>query len=129
MHIKVTDISFAFANTKREVFERLFPDGADLTVENARRATEAGLSLRCVADQLMGSDALAGFQRRANGLLAIYMENTAETRESVRSFKLNADRVGWMEADALHSANKDTHWSAYLDGLATAFVGELKGAA
>ena len=126
MLITAKDIDWSYAATKREVFERLFPDGAKVTVENARRAAGAGLSLRCAAQQLMGPDELAGFQKRARSLVSLYLENTGDTRAAVAALNPFSQKLEWMDANAAHEKNKITHWNAYLDGLATAFVTELE---
>ena len=120
--ITVKDLKFAFSATKREIFERLFPDGAEITVENARRATGAGLSLRCAATQLMRPKRLERFQQDATRLLDLYRENTAETRTAVAALAPYAQNLKWMDADIVHSENKAKHWGGYLDGLAKAFV-------
>lgn|GEM_PF-4995245 len=120
--ISVKDLRFAISATKRDVFERLFPLGAKITIENARRATHAGLSLRCGAEQLMRPRKLVAFQNMTDRLLTLYLENTAETREAVAALDPWRQKMEWLDADALHSENKDKHWGAYLDGLAKAFV-------
>ncbi len=128
MLIKVTDISFADARTKREVFEGLFPRGATVNVANARLATGAGLSLRCAAKQLMGDDALLAFQQQASKLLAIFMENTADTRDALRALNPYSAKLEWMDADTAHTMKKKVHWVGYMDGLSRAFVTGLEGA-
>ncbi|MFZ2253536.1 MAG: hypothetical protein WAW13_05235 [Minisyncoccia bacterium] len=120
--IAVKDLRFTLSATKRETFERLFPLGAEVTVENARRATDAGLSLRCGAEQLMRPRKLQAFQERVRDLLALYLENTADTRKILAALNPWAQKLEWMDADTMHSENKRKHWSAYLDELAMAFV-------
>ena len=122
MLITAKDLDFSRALTKRPVFERLFPCGAEVTIENARRAAGAGLSLRCAAKHLMRPSKFGDFERRANALGTIYRNNTVDTRAALEAICPHARKIQWMEADTVHEKNKATHWSAYLDGLAKAFV-------
>ena len=129
MRITSRNLDFSFAKTKREVFDRLFPLGAEVTVDNARRATDAGLSLRCAASQVMEAKQLSQFNQRVNGLLADYFVATADTLHKLRSLNPFRDKMAWIEADATHEGEKRTAWEPYLDGLAQSFVQAIQEAA
>jgi len=124
--IVARNLDFSHARTKREVFDRLFPTGAKITVANARRAAGAGLSLRCGAKQLMSKEHHTEFERHVHDLYSLYMENTADTRDAMQALDPYHQKMEWIEAKTVHSKNKKRHWSAYLDGLAKVFVEEME---
>jgi len=126
MRITEHDLDFSTARTKRDIFRDTFPDGADVTVENARKATRAGLSLRCAARQIMGAKQYAAFLDQAAHLLRNYRLLTAETREALKlAYVTIGVRMTIVRLKAEHEANKRIHWEPYLDRLAEAFVGAV----
>jgi len=124
--ITAKQLKFTLSRTKRDVFQHVFPAGAAITLDNAKRATRAGLSLCCAAEQLMRPRKLATFRRRADALLALYLENTAETRKKVNALNPWTQKIEWIDANEIHQRNKIRYWGAYLDGLAKAFVEGMK---
>jgi hypothetical protein len=126
MRITAKQLNFATARTKREIFNHLFPGGADVSLANARRATAGGLSLRCASEQLMDEDQLAEFNRRASDLLNDYRMKTADTLCTLRSLDPFRNKMEWIEAEASHEEAKQAAWEPYLDGLAVAFVEVLQ---
>jgi len=123
--VTTRDLTWPIPQDKRDIFERLFPLGAEPTVENARRAATFGLSLRCAAMHLMTPRRLVAFQQTANELFSLYLENTAETRRELQSHSPCNDRVAYDRAYEAHERNKRDYWEGYLDGLATAFSREF----
>jgi len=122
MKVTAKNLNFSNANTKRLIFNELFPIGAEVTLGTVRRASAAGLSLRCAASQLMSTDQLARFSRRANRLLVDYLKATRATLAALRELNPFSDKLAWIEADAAHEDAKQKEWPTYMDGLAVAFV-------
>jgi len=95
-------------------------------VDAAEKAGDVSTSGRCGAEQLMRPRKLATFRRRADALLALYLENTAETRKKVNALNPWSKKLEWIDANEIHQRNKIRYWGAYLDGLAKAFIDGMK---
>lgn len=125
MLIEERDLAFGQCRSTRAIFRSTFPHGAAVTVENAKRAARAGLSLKAAAEQLLPPKALEQFQWRADQLLATYLWQTEDTRERLKALLMSsAYRTELAEADAAHRENMQRCWMIYLDALAEVFVEE-----
>jgi len=121
MRITEQQLDFSRASSKRTVFQKLFPNGAELTVENARKAARAGLSLRCAAKQLLDEKQLIAFSRDASELLFRYRNLISDTLERLQEAQ-KKNRHRRYQAELEHQKNMARHWAEYLDRLAEVFV-------
>ena len=127
MTITESDLDFSDCRLKRKLFQKAFPNGATVTLANARKATSVGLSLRWLARQVMSTEQYALFAARVSRALLEYFRATASTKAVLLRMQESPieDRAAWFLALDAHAASKAKHWPTYLERLAVAFVTTL----
>ncbi len=97
---------------QRDIFRKEWPEGAEVTIENVRRAQELGLSLLW-GERWFTADALKAYDEAIAHSLKVYLEATAPAREVYEEAIAPAREV---YEEAIAPAQK-----AYRDATATAW--------
>jgi len=119
------DFDWSISRLQETMFQTLWPDGAEITLENAQRAIRNGLSLRCAARNLLGPKRLAQFEEGASTWLRAYREAIRPGIVEVQRLRQEQLQMEAYEAQQQLDAQKGQLWAEYQESLAVGLVAAL----
>ena len=109
---------------QRDIFRKEWPDGADITIENVRRARELGLNLAW-GEHWFIAPAWKAYDEAIVPAWKAYDEATAQARKAYREAITQAWEAYDEARDTARKAYREAiapAWKAYDEAVATAWV-------